>query len=425
MSRFTPQAIQVRRHRASSQLDPLLTSGDAVVVFCGEPIQKPGGLDQTYPFLPHPDYQWLTGSRRAHGAVWYSKDEGWVDFVKPISRDELLWEGGGTAPNGHNVTQLGVWLTRKNVILLGQVPAEFAHLAHPHSHLEVQEALHRARRIKDDEEVQLIRKLASIAHQGYQEVAKVIRPGLTEREIQIAYEAAVLRAGAEKFPYDSIVGSGVNAATLHAIPTQKVLKSGELLLIDAGADIEDYCVDITRVFGVDGQLSPRHRIIYDLVANAQRVSIAQCKPGVHWKEVHQASARVIADGLKQLGILRGDTDGLLESGAIANFFPHGVGHLVGLRVRDVGGDVTREPTYTCGIRLRMNLTLEAGFIVTVEPGCYFVPAILNDPERREKFGDQVNWDEAKKWEDFGGVRLEDDLLIQEGEADNLTRMVEK
>jgi len=427
MSRFTSDAILRRRNRATAELNLLLDQHEAVVIFCGEPIQKPGGLDQTYPFLAHPDYYWLTGSRRAHGAVWYCKDEGWTDFVQPITPEEMLWEGGGSAPQGRPIQELSDWLKKKRIHVLGQPSASVLN-QHPSNErtLQLQEKLNRARRIKDDEEIRLIRTLASFAHQGYQKLKSVVRPGVTERELQLVYESAVLSAGAEKFPYDSIIGSGVNSATLHAIPTQRILQNGELLLVDAGADIEDYCVDITRIFWADGSMSPRQKQIYDLVRLAQQAGIERCTPGTPWEQVHQASARVIAQGLKDLNILRGEVDHLLESGAIANFFPHGVGHLVGLRVRDVGGDVTRPAALTCGIRLRMNLNLEAGFIVTVEPGCYFVPAILQDESRRKKFASQVNWSEAEKWADFGGIRLEDDLLIREHDsAENLTAEVEK
>ena len=420
MSRFSSAALQVRRQRAAAQLDSALSADETVVIHSGAPQQKPGGLDQTYSFLPHPDYQWLTGSRRAHGAVAYSRNEGWTDFVLPITADELLWEGGGEAPAGRDVAELPAWLAGRKTHSLGQSAKPLSTQS-----LEVQEALNRARRIKDAEEIALIRELAGIAHQGYRTLAQVTRAGATERELQIAYETAVLRAGADKFPYESIFGAGERAATLHAVPTRRTLGQGELLLVDAGADIDDYCVDITRIFWADGKPSSQQKLIYDLVLEAQKAGIALCRPGVDWTEVHQAAARVIAEGLKSLGILNGETDGLLESGAIANFFPHGVGHLVGLRVRDVGGDVTREAARTCGIRLRMNLALQSGFVVTVEPGCYFVPAILESRERHETFKTQVNWSEAMKWSRFGGIRLEDDIHVRKEGPENLTSVVEK
>lgn len=425
MTIFSKSAIQERRKRAAAAFDQVLSPTDVVLIFSGDPIQKPGGLDQTYPFLPHPDYFWLTGARRAHGVLWYSKNEGWADFVKPISKEEILWEGGGQVPEGRDVAELDSWLSEQRPIFLGQPSAKvFAHYD-AESDPQVQEALNRARRIKDNEEVQLVRDLAAMANAGYRELKGMLKPGATERDIQIAYETAVSLAGSEKFPYETIVGSGANAATLHAIPTKKAVQKGELVLVDAGADVADYCVDITRVFAADGAFTQQQKYIYDLVAYAQQAGIALCKPGVDWKDVHIAAARVIAEGLKHLNILSGDTDGLLESGAISNFFPHGVGHMVGLRVRDVGGDATKAPSMTCGIHLRFNLKLEAGFVVTVEPGCYFVPAILGDQERREKYKTQVNWSEAEKWKGFGGVRIEDDVLVRDGEPEVLTAVVPK
>lgn len=425
MIQFSKNAIHDRRKRAAAQFDAVLSPNDVVLIFAGEPIQKPGGLDQTYEFLPHPDYYWLTGSRRSHGVLWYSKNEGWVDFVKPVSKEELLWEGNPVVPEGRNLAELDSWLGDLQPIFLGQPSTKVRQEYEGEDDPQVQEALHRARRIKDAEEIALIRAIAAIAARGYAELKKFVRPGITERDIQIAFETEVLKAGAEKFPYPTIVGSGVNAATLHALPTQKKVGPGELVLVDAGADVADYCVDITRMFAADGAFSPRQKEIYEIVLRAQEAGIALCRPGTEWKQVHEAAARVIADGLKHLGVLMGDVDGLLESGAVANFFPHGVGHMVGLRVRDVGGDVTKGPGMTCGVRLRFNLPLEAGFVVTVEPGLYFVPAILGDAERREKFRLQVNWEEAEKWRSFGGIRLEDDVLVTSAGADVLTGAVPK
>lgn len=425
MIQFSKNAIHERRRRAAAELDPVLSPSDVLLIFAGEPIPKPGGLDQTYEFLPHPDYYWLTGSRRSHGVLWYSKNEGWVDFVKPVSKDELLWEGNPVVPEGRNLAELDSWLGEIQPVFLGQPSAKVQEEYKGEYDPQVQEALNRARRVKDSEEITLIRALAGAAEKGYAELRKFIRPGVTEREIQIAFETEVLKAGAEKFPYTTIVGSGVNSATLHALPTLRKVQPGELVLVDAGADLADYCVDITRVFAADGSFSPRQQEIYDIVLRAQEAGIALCTPGTPWKSVHEAAARVIADGLRQLGILMGDVDGLLESGAVANFFPHGVGHMVGLRVRDVGGDVTKAPGTAAGVRLRFNLPLEAGFVVTVEPGLYFVPAILGDAERREKFRLQVNWEEAEKWRSFGGVRIEDDVLVTTAGPDVLTAVVAK
>ncbi len=433
MNYFNQETISNRRKKIAQALDPHLAANDVVLVFCGEPIQKPGGHDQTYEFLPHPDYYWITGSRRSHGVTAYSKKNGWEDFVKLISENEILWEGGH--PNqvqGRSVSEFSDWIKKINpekVFLLGKPsPEQFLldkNLNFIKERDPIQEKWNQVRRKKDAEEIELIKKAAVMANEGYKVLQKIIRPGITERKIQIEYEAEVLRAGADKFPYDTIVGSGKNAAVLHAIPTQKIVEDGEMVLIDAGADIQDYCVDITRVFSANGKWSSQQKDIYDLVFKAQAEGIKNCRIGVKWEDVHRASARVIAQGLKDLKILKGDVDDLLDLGALALFFPHGVGHMVGHRVRDVGGLPNAIPDQICGVRLRFNLPLEENFMVTVEPGIYFVAALLESKKEQNTYHNHVCWGEVDKWMHLGGVRIEDDILITKDGPQNITAIVPK
>ena len=426
---FNESFINERKKRTARALESVLKPGDIVLVICGEPIQKPGGHDQTYPFLPHPDYMWLTGSRRPYGITAFCQEESWLDFVKPVSRDERVWEGGAEVIPGQPIDELEAWITKKapaRVIVLGQ-PGKVdwrKNISEDDAH-EVQEAFNEVRRIKDQAEVELIRRLASLPNAGYTQLKNYIRAGVSERQIQLEYEAAVLRAGAEKMPYDSIVGTGTNSAILHAIPTSRIVKPGELVLIDAGADINDYCVDITRVFPADGKFTAQQKQIYDLVMSAQTASIQLCTPGTEWVDVHKASARTIGNGLKDLGIIKGDVEEAMSLGAVAVFFPHGVGHMVGLRVRDVGGKLTKSPKVTAGARVRVDLPLQENFCMTVEPGLYFIEALIKDQETRKKFQDQINWTEVDKWSNFGGVRIEDDILITKNGPDNLTAVVPK
>lgn len=430
MTTFTSAAINLRKEKTAKRLSQVLKPRDVVLVFSGEPLQKPGGHDQTYDFLPHPDYLWLTDSRRPHGVSAFSLEEGWIDFVKPISREEKIWEGGGTTIPGRPVADFDAWyeaFKAKRTFCLG-----LRGLAHSQIKSEsddvladVQEAFNEVRRIKDAEEVALIRRLALMANHGYVAVKNLIRPGLTERDIQIAYETEVFKAGAEKMPYGSIVGTGTNGAILHASPSSRVVKAGEIVLIDAGADVNDYCVDITRVFPADGKLTAQQKTIYDLVLKAQHTSIALCRPGVEWHEVHKASARVFAHGLAELGLIKTDPETALEAGAASVFFPHGVGHMVGLRVRDVGGRFTKDARTAFGVRVRVDMPLQSGFLMTIEPGLYFIQALIDDAETRTKFADHINWSEVEKWRDFGGIRLEDDILVTESGPQNLTEVVAK
>lgn len=420
---FDAKTLQDRKDKAAKALHAVLGADEVVLVHSGMPVQKPGGHDQTYSFLPHPDYFWLTGIRRPAGISAYSKNEGWVDFVQPVTRDEKIWEGGGESFPGKDIAEFSKWISGKKTIDLGQSSNSFS--VDPSKDAKgILEAFNEVRRVKDAAEIQLVRKIAGIAAEGYKKLPAFIRPGVSERDIQIEYETAVLKAGSEKFPYDTIVGTGTNAAVLHAIPTPRIVQQGEMVLIDAGADIQDYCVDITRVYS-SGTFSTQQKALYDIVLKAQTESIALCKPGTQWKDVHLMSARVIAQGLKDLNILNCSAEEALSNNAIAVFFPHGVGHMVGLRVRDVGGKYNPNPNKYAGARLRVDLPLREGYLMTVEPGCYFINALLNDSETRATFRSEINWTEVDKWMNVGGVRLEDDIHVTSGGPENLTEMIPK
>lgn len=442
LSFFSADIVNDRKARLEKQWNTLLQPTDAVLIYSGDPITKPGGLDQIYPFLPHPSYFWLTGRRRPSEVIVYSPRVGWSHFLNPVSTDEVVWEGG--TPEADPVSshqeflfsKLTVFLQKNsfsNMICLGEAPSATVNKA-SELFFEIKKRMDSVRRIKDAHEVQLIRSIAQIANQGFQALDQILQnfdehKGLTEKDLQAMYESAVLRAGSERMPYDTIIGSGVNAATLHAIPTDKKIKNGEFVLVDAGADIKDYCVDVTRTYYAASKSAPmtsQHRSLYDLVAQAQKSAIDLCLVGQQWNKVHEASARHIAQGLKDLNIFTGTVDEALDSEAISVFYPHGVGHLVGLRVRDTGHEENLNPKRYFGARLRVDLTLQENMLLTVEPGCYFIPALLQSAQVRDKFKNQINWVEVERWQHIGGVRIEDDVLIKNNkEAEILTDCIHK
>jgi Xaa-Pro dipeptidase len=441
MNQFSSNAISQRLKRTQDVISPLLGSDDLLVVFCGDTITKPGGLDQKYPFIPHPEYFWLTDRRRSTEALAFSKKEGWIHFHSPLTLTEQLWDGDEPESNvivdltskSLPANELQNWIQKlnpKKIFALGQIERVFEPILikskPPESELTLfQESFNSVRRIKDQEEIQLIQEVAKIAKNGYDLLTQFIKPGVSETDIKIAFEAEVLRSGSTGFPYTTIVGSGPNSAVLHAMPTSKKLNNGELVLIDAGAQIKDYCVDITRVFNVNNNWSSQQKDLYGLVFNAQQQAMLAATAGVTWASVHTTAATIITDGLKDLGILVGDTQSLLESGATALFFPHSVGHMVGLRVRDVGGEAGKSPAQCCGIHLRFNLTLQENFIVTIEPGVYFNSRQFQQPNLKSKFKSQINWSTLESWHNIGGVRIEDDILITKKEPLNLTSAIAK
>lgn len=411
MAVFEADVLEARRCRAAAALE---REGALTLIGAGRPIPKPGGLDQTYPFRPHPEYYWLTGSRRWGGVLAFTPHDGWVHFVRPVSEEERLWEGAVEEVEGEDVAHLPAWLDTHrdlSVALLGSpidgVVGEVG-LA-----VSLRERLDAVRRRKDAAELQLHERAVAATAAGHRRAREVIRPGVTERQIQIELEAEMYRHGAETVAFGTIVGAGPHAAVLHFHPGERIVRAADLVLIDAGGDVEGYAGDVTRTYPANDLFTPEQQAIYDLVLASQRAAIALCRVGTEWHDVHRTAAQMLALGLRDLGILRGEVDGLLDSEVIALFLPHGIGHMVGLAVRDVGGRAPgrEDGKRYCGARLRVDLPLEADFLMTVEPGLYFVPALLDSKERRERYRDAVAWDTLDSWRSVGGVRIEDNVLV--------------
>ena len=420
MSVFDEATIAARRGRAEKAF---AGSGATVLVGAGSPIGKPGGLDQTYEFLPHPHYYWLTGERRSGGVLAWEPGAGWTHFVRPVTADERLWEGDPESPAGEDVAKLADWLkvrAGRKVAAIGSPIKDVAgdEAASP----ALREALDAARRPKDAAELAILARAVTATAAGYAKAREILRPGITERELQIEIEAAMFRAGAENVGYGTIVGSGPNAAVLHFEPGPRRVGPDDVVLIDAGGAIAGYTSDVTRTFPASGRFTPEQQSIRDIVAAAHAEGIRRCRAGIEWHDVHRAAAEVIAAGLRDLGIFRGSPGNLADSGAVALFLPHGIGHMVGLGVRDVGGRAPgrEEGRFCCGARVRVDMPLEAGFLMTIEPGIYFVPAILDNAEKRAKFKDAVAWDALLRWRKVGGVRIEDNVLVSAREPAVIT-----
>jgi Xaa-Pro aminopeptidase len=227
--------------------------------------------------------------------------------------------------------------------------------------------------------------------------------------------------------YPSIVT--VRGEILHNRHHGHTLADGQLLLCDAGAEsTTGYATDVTRTWPVSGRFDARQRDAYQLVLEAQLAALDRRRAGLEYRDVHLAASRTLAAGLVGLGLLRGSPDELVASGAHAVFFPHGVGHLLGLDVHDLEGlgdragyaaGRARSPQFGLAY-LRMDRPLAPDMTVTVEPGFYVVPALLADPALRQRLGDQVAWSEAERWIGFGGIRIEDDVRVTAGDPEVLT-----
>jgi Xaa-Pro aminopeptidase len=397
-----------------------------VLIGSGEPIPIPGRGDITYPFRAHSEYYYLTDRNRPGGVLAFDPGDGWCDFVAPVSESDRLWAGApADEPDGLSTSRLAEWLeTRagRRIACLGAPIAEVR--SESELAAELRFALSRVRRVKDEVELERMRVAENATSAAFAAVVPLLHEGNTERAVQIEFEATAFRHGGDAMAYDTIVGGGTNSAVLHVAPTARQFHSGELVLIDAGAEYRGYASDITRTYPVDGRLGPEQRELHSLVRAAELAAIDRCTPGTEWREVHLTAAQVFAEGLVALGLLRGDPGALIESGAVWLFFPHGIGHLVGLGVRDAGGTLAERqhdpPPFP---NLRINLPLGPGYVVTVEPGIYFVPAILQDPERRRRHREHVAWDRVDSMLEFGGIRIEDNVLITEHGHELLTEDV--
>ena len=409
-----------RRRRAVAELWNL--GDEAVVLGAGVPISIPGRADLTYRFRAHSEYFYLTDRERPGGALAYDAQEGWRDFVVPVSRAERLWEGGpADDQEGEPVSGMKRWLAEREgrpVVWLGaQAPGDQTMNGLTG---ELRRGLNAVRRPKDEVELQRMRAAEAATRAGFALARPMLTPGTSERQVQVEMEAEFLRHGADLPAYETIVGGGPNSAVLHFAPSARRFGDGELVLIDAGGEYRGYASDVTRTYPVSGGFSPVQAELHGIVERALEEATAQCRPGAEWRDIHLAAARVIAEGLLDFGLLHGEVEELLGRGTVSLFFPHGVGHLVGLGVRDAGEVLPgREPAPGMPA-LRMDLPLARGYVVTVEPGLYFVPALLGDRQIRDQHRDAVDFERVDELVSFGGIRLEHNVLVTDGDPDVLT-----
>ncbi len=267
-------------------------------------------------------------------------------------------------------------------------PQEFVALDH---------LLHDMRLYKSRSEISAMRKSAKVAVAAHRRAMRATRPGLYEYEIEAEFRHEFRRNGAWA-SYNPIVGGGANACTLHYVDNADVLKDGDLLLIDAGCELDYYASDVTRTFPVNGRFSPEQRAVYEIVLEAQLAAIEKTVRGNHWNDPHDAAVRVITKGLKKLGLLDGTVPKLIRDGAYRPFYMHRTGHWLGMDVHDVGD-------YKVGDEWRV---LETGMVTTVEPGLYL-------PNKRGV---------PKKFRNIG-IRIEDDVAVTSKGPDVLSKGLEK
>jgi Xaa-Pro aminopeptidase len=418
---ITPELFADRRSRFLHRL------GGAAAVIPAAPLAV-HHADVEHPFRQHSDFWYLTGFDEPEAVALFlphRPETPFVLFVPPKEARAEVWTGvrcgceGAVERYGAAVAHpVGELAERLAEYLQGAEGIAFRVGRHPKVEPLVLAAwgqqldraprtgaaalglvapcpiLHELRLRKGPEELERLREACRISAEAHELARQVVRPGLTERQVQAVIEQHFLEQGARGPAYGSIVAGGDNACVLHYTANNAPLNDGDLLLIDAGCSLADYYNgDITRTFPINGRFSGEQRALYELVLAAQEAAVAAVAPGQTAEGVHETAVRVLVEGLRELGLLAGEVDGLIEQGAYRHLYMHRTGHWLGLDVHDVGA-------YRLG---EHPVQLEAGMVLTVEPGLY-VSDRLPVPEGQPAIED--------RWKGIG-IRIEDDVAVSD------------
>ena len=427
LARAIPAAVFARRRRAL-----LERMGPGSIALLPAAPETPRNRDVHHPFRQDSDFYYLTGfpepeaiavlapggehefllfcrERDPHMEIWHGRRAGpqgameryGVDNAHPIAEiDKLLppllenrervFYAIGYNPDFDQRMMGWINQVRGKARTGVRAPVTFVALEH---------LLHAMRLRKEPEEIAVMRESARIAAEAHQRAMCACRPGRMEYELEAEILYTFIRNGAG-WAYPSIVGGGDNSCILHYTENNALLRDGDIVLIDAGAEVDGYASDITRSFPVNGRFSGEQRAIYELVLAAQKAAIAQVRPGCHFNEPHEAAVRTLTEGLAALGVLQGDVEELIEAEQHKPFYMHRTGHWLGMDVHDVGD-------YKTGDDWRL---FEPGMVTTIEPGLY-IPAggkVLDAHWAR--LGVHLETELDERWQRIG-VRIEDDVLV--------------
>ena len=274
------------------------------------------------------------------------------------------------------------------------------------------------RSVKSYAEIEEIERAMAIGYRMHTGAMKACKPGVTEKSIGGLMEGIAMTYGA-KVSFNSIVS--MHGEIFHGDPSLKPLEPGRLLLVDAGAEtVNNYCSDNTRTMPISGKFTSKQRDIYSIVEACHDLTIEKARPGLKWMDMHLDVCRLMTDRLKDLGLMKGNTDDAVAAGAHAMFLQHGLGHMMGMDVHDmeglgqiyVGFDDEVRPSEQFGTNcLRCGRRLQPGFVMTDEPGIYFIPALIDKWKAEHMHTDFLNYDRIEQYRDFGGIRIEDDILV--------------
>jgi len=415
---------------------------NAVAIFVGGRLSV-RSADTEFPFRQDSDFWYLTGFDHPHAVAVLSTREGpdFTLFVQPRDRMAETWNGYRPGVDGA-VDDYQADVAHPIEELLGKLPeilrgaARIYHTLGRDAEIDarivgLQEEIrrqsrggilpanaivdprlivHEMRLVKSPAEIALMQKAADISFEAHHRAARLTQPGRFEYELEAELAYAFRSRGGTGPAYGSIVGSGANATILHYVKNDQQLASGEMVLIDAGVEYEGYASDVTRTYPVGGRFEPAARDLYEVVLSAQLASIEASRPGATLPELHAISVRRLCEGMVELGILKGQVDGIIESEAYRPYYMHGTSHWLGLDVHDVGAYVVEEAAQGADATKETKpRPLAPGMTYTIEPGLYISPEDPNAPESFKGLG----------------IRIEDDIVITEDGILNLTRKIPK
>lgn len=419
-------------------------AGGGLILWLGHMLQPRNYADNTYPFRQNSHFLYYCGLDQPDLALLsYPEADYDILFSRPQSVDEVVWSGavqarvdmarGAGIETVEDISRLGVYLTKasaqgqkihylppyqaSSLFRLAELLVIDASEVVAGASRPLQEAVAKQRSAKSSSEIAEIEDALAVSAAMYRAALAMTRPGIYEYEIAGAMQGVALSHNRQQ-AYNPIVT--IHGEVLHNHSYDHRLENGQLLLIDAGVESPRYySSDITRTYPVEGKFSPQQAEVYDIVLRSQLAAIGMIKPGFDYKDVHMRVCQIMVDGLKAMGLMKGNTDDAVAAGAHALFFPHGLGHMMGLDVHDMEdlGDVVgyskeRRRSDQFGLRyLRLSRPLELGYVLTVEPGLYFIPALI-DRWKQEKLQQEfVNLDKVDAYRGFGGIRIEDNVVV--------------
>lgn len=427
-------------HLHRDKLFSLLDNEESAIVYMkGAELMYRYNTDYEFPFRQESNFWYLTGvnepdfhlvldlktqeyhlfapDRDAQYAVWHGIVKSKKQLREEYQPDHLHYE--------NKLPQVLKELNPEKIYCVNEEQAEFIEKFERDLPIDLDtldDALTHCRVFKTDWELDQMREAGRVNNIAHKAVLDALEPGKYEHEMKAAFDYHQIENGLMQDAYNGIFAAGKNSAILHYVENNRQINDGDLFLIDAGYEYNGYSSDITRTYPANGEFTPMQAEVYEAVLEAQKQVIESSKPDVKMEDLHILAARVMMQGLKDADIVTGSIDDLMENDIFALFFPHGLGHFLGLDTHDVGGypkgvDRIERP----GIKyLRMRRTLQPSMVLTIEPGLYFVPALLKPALEDDKASKFLNESKLEDMMDFGGVRIEDNLIITEGGYENMT-----